>query len=332
MQRLTTALVIVALVVAAGCSSSGSKGAVRPATSATSRASSTVNTTTTTTRAPSVSAQAAPFVLPGVRSGAAAVAQGGDVFLMGGQDAAKSSTNTVWKIDVKDGTVAPDGTLMKALHDAGAAVLRNTIFVMGGGAGSQYDTVQRVTPGGAAMSVGVLPGPRSDVSVAAAGDSAYVVGGYDGAKDLGDVLVTTDGTTYRSLAELAVPVRYGAVGVVGRTLWVVGGLRGNNDVRAVQRIDLDSGTVSEAAALPFTLAHATGFVVNGVLYVAGGRQNSQPSDQLYKLDPSTGALVAVTKLPYAVLDAAAATVGPATYLLGGRRDANINQVAVITVQ
>ena len=70
-------------------------------------------------------------------------------------------------------------------------------------------------------------------------------GGYDGANIVGDVLTTTDGTSFTKVGVLPVPVRYPAIAVLGHAIYLFGGVASTKgtDTAAIQRLDTATGKV-----------------------------------------------------------------------------------------
>ena len=100
----------------------------------------------------------------------------GSLALLGGIDAAQSSTDAVTVIT--DGRARAAGTLPGAQHDAQAARLGAQVYVFGGGEFTEYDHILRYDPvSGQITPAGTLRTPASDVAVAAIGNIAYIVGG-----------------------------------------------------------------------------------------------------------------------------------------------------------
>jgi hypothetical protein len=105
--------------------------------------------------------------------------------------------------------------------------------VFGGGEQASVATVQQVagpapraraaTTPGSPMVTGRLPRPRSDLTAVTQGGTTYLLGGYDGTTYDATVLATPDGRRFAVAARLPVPVRYPAVAVLGRQIWVFGG-------------------------------------------------------------------------------------------------------------
>ena len=72
--------------------------------------------------------------------------------------------------------------------------------------------------------VGSLPVAQSDVAVTAIGNTAYVVGGYDGVNWLDTILAYRPGDTVpKTAATLPVGLRYAAVAAVDGRVLIAGG-------------------------------------------------------------------------------------------------------------
>ena len=164
---------------------------------------------------------------------------------------------------------------------------------------------------------GHLPQPRSDLAVAADATTAYVVGGYTGSAELPDVLATTDGASFRVVAQLAQTVRYPAAVVVGSDLWVFGGEHQGVATDDIQRIDLTTGVASIAGHLPGPLAHAAATVLDGTVLVVGGTDGQTHQSTIYRFDPATVAAAPVGALPVPTSDMAVAVLDDGAYVVGG---------------
>ncbi|MBV9410446.1 MAG: hypothetical protein JO148_02520 [Acidimicrobiia bacterium] len=313
MRRLFVAVVVAATVGA--CSSSGG-------TSHTSAGSSPSSSTATTTSRPtSVHATLAPWSLPAPLTRPAVAITSDRVFLLGGLTAADVSTARVVTVDTATGHSSLAGSLAEAVHDAAAATVGGVPTVFGGGSARTIDIVQGFTaPTGHV--VGHLPRARSDLSSAVIGDTAYVVGGFDGSALTPDVLATTDAVHFRTVGRLNQGVRYAAVAAVGHNIWVAGGQTGTaegatgSEVDLIQRIDVDTGTATVVGHLPHRLAHAMAFALDGHLYLAGGRTASGPLTDLLAI-ADDGTVTPVGSLPGPRADAGVAVVANTAFLFGG---------------
>ena len=165
------------------------------------------------------------------------------------------------------------------------------------------------------------------------GGTAYLVGGATGTSSAGDVLASTDGHHFRTVARLPVPVRDPAVAALGDQIWVFGGQAATGPVSDIQRITLAAaaqpspgqhgasqpspgqhGTARATVAghLPSPVTGAAAFVLGGTVFIAGG-QVSQPG----RATASTisGQVLSFHPAPARVTGAGGAAVpGP-----GGRR-------------
>jgi hypothetical protein len=270
-----------------------------------------------------VSATLESWRLPAGLTRAAAVVDGGGVVVAGGLGSGAVSTSTVMRLDTRSGAAQRIGTMATAVHDAGGAVLGGHDFVFGGGAATTVATVQRVGTG-AAIRAGTLPRARSDLSVASTPDVAYIVGGFDGHAMDDDVLATTDGTTFHTVAHLPVPVRYAATTFADGAVWVIGGQLGTAESTksggqsdAIQRVDPTSGAATVVGHLPTTLGHASAFTLGGQVFVAGGQAGTTPTATITHIDTATMTVTQVGTLPSARSDTAVAVDGDTAWLIGG---------------
>jgi len=286
----------------------------------------------------SFSATLAPFQLPVAVSRPVVVADGNKLVALGGLTAGDTSSSAILQVDPASGRTSQVGQLAQASHDAGGALLGGRLVVFGGGAASVHDTVQAFTPGTpgtpgtpAAQVVSHLPRPRADLSTTTANGVAYVVGGYDGTSADPAVLATSDARTFRTVAQLPHPVRYGAAAALGPYLWVFGGVsNGGTDnypaTSYIQRIDTRTGQATVAGTLPVSLSHAAAVVVDGTLLVAGGLVGGHASSTIWRLDPATASVVPAGTLPETVSMPGAAAIAGVGYLVGGENSAALRTV------
>ena len=252
------------------------------------------------------------------------VASGKEFTIVGGLDATKFSTASVVTVDPATGTSRGAGTLAEAVHDAAGVRAGARILVFGGGGPSENGTadVQAVPTTGATTVIGTMPAPRSDHVAARVGSTTYLLGGYDGASIVPDVLATTNGTTFTKVGALAVPVRYPALAVVGKAIYLFGGVSNSQagiDTNTVQRLDVATGAIDTVGTLPTSLSHASAVVLGGQVFLLGGYvDNTKLSDQILRFDPETGATTTVGTLPAPVSDGAAVVIAGRGYLVGGQ--------------
>ncbi len=287
----------------------------------------------------------APYQLPSGVAREAVLPDGPDLLLLGGLTQQSKATASILRLNPVTGSTNPAGRLTAATPGAAGAVLNGRDFLFGGGgqptvaAGQQtagqpaaaaVATVQQLgSRGGAATVAGRLPAARSGLAAVTIGGTVYLLGGGTAAGPAGDVLASTDGRHFRTVARLPVPVRDPAVAALGDQIWVFGGQAATGPVGDIQRVTVP-GTSQHAAAratmaghLPHPVTGAAAVTLGGTVFIAGG-QVSQPgrvpatavSGQLLSYHPGAAVTVA-GQLPVPVTGAAAAVTGGTAYLIGG---------------
>jgi len=242
---------------------------------------------------------------------------GNGLLVVGGLTVADSTTGDILRVDLADRTVRPVGRLPVMVHDAGGAVVGGRDILFGGGSTAVTSAVQEVTPGRPSVVIGHLPQPRADLVAISDGHTGFVLGGFDGVKGSATILSTRDGRTFTVVGNLPVPVRYPAVALSGRMIWLFGGEHAGRQVRDVQRIDVRTGRASVVGHLPGPLAHAGAFTLAGEIFVAGGRTGATITDAVQHFDPATGKFRFAGRLPAGRSDFGVAVVAGSAYLVGG---------------
>jgi hypothetical protein len=314
------ALVAGAVLVLAAACSSGRHGAVGTVTTRRGSANPPVHTSPRPA-AISISATQEPWTLPAPVSRPVVLPEGSGFVVFGGLVTGDTSTSRIVQVDPAGGDSRIAGSLAVPVHDSAGAVIDSRSFVFGGGSISTVSLVQAWTAG-SATGVGRLPAARSDLAAATLDGTTYIVGGFDGSAMTPTVLATTDGVSFRPVAQLDIPVRYAAVAGLDNTLWLVGGVTstsegGTTETDAIQKVDLNSGQVTVTGRLPQPMGHATAVILDGQIFVLGGRSGSVPSAAIFRLDAASGALAPAGQLPGAVSDAGSVVVDGVGYLVGG---------------
>ena len=250
-------------------------------------------------------------------SRAVAFAVPGGIIVAGGLDSSQNTVANVVRIDTLHGTTTPAGSLTVPAHDAAGGVIGTQRLVFGGGAQRVSDVVQALRDNGPSVVVGHLPQPRADLAAATIGSTVYLVGGYDGTNATRDVLATSDGTRFRTVAQLPEGVRYPAVVAAGDKIFVFGGELNGNESAAVQEIDVRTGDARLIGRLPSPRTEAAAATLGGSIYLAGGLSGGSASGDVLRFDPKTATFSFDGTLPAPVADSAVATVGATAYLVGG---------------
>jgi outer membrane protein assembly factor BamB len=142
------------------------------------------------------------------------------------------------------------------------------------------------------------------------------------------VLATTNGTSFRTVARLAQPVRYPAVAALDGKLYVFGGEWNNVASKAIQVIDTATGA-EQTSTLPEARTQASAFTLGGAIYLTGGLVGSAPSADILRFDPRTQRFTAMGSLPNPVADAASAVADGVAYLVGGESNAPMSGIVVL---
>lgn len=259
-----------------------------------------------------------------------AVTHEGRIVVAGGLSDQNKTVDSTFELDPQSGQPVERGQLAEGVHDAAGATIGDRTIVFGGGAATVSATVQEVTTKGVGRRLGQLPAPRADLVAASVKGMVVLAAGYDGKKQLADVLTTTDGSTFATSAQLPEPVRYPAVLTHDDKMFLLGGEAGTSDTTAVQVIDPSARTAMVTAHLPEGISHATAIELGGSVYLLGGRINGHVTDAVQQVDLTTGETTEVGRLPVALSDMAVATFGDTAYLLGGENDAG-KPVATVAI-
>ena len=258
----------------------------------------------------------------------------GTLYLVGGLTTGGLSATGVFTLATGTGTLAPAGSLAQAVHDAAGALVAGKITIFGGGNQSVVSAVQQEVPpagtapattgtgagssAGSYSSVGHLPTPRADLAGVSIGSVTYLLGGYDGHTLSADVLMTTDGKTFRTAGQLAQPVRYPAVAALGGQIYLFGGTGASGVAStAVQVFDTATGKGRLIAHLRAPLTGASAGTLGGHIYLAGGDTGGVAKNTVWAFDTGHDRLLKAGELPVATAYASATVAGGKLWLIGG---------------
>ncbi len=277
----------------------------------------------------------APFQLPAGIAGAASLARGGNLMIVGGSTLARPATRSVLALDPVSGRTWAAGELAAPVTGSAGAQLAGRPVVFGGRAADAAPTMQvvpaaRTAPAARSTPLpGAPPTARSGLAAVTVGETVYLLGGCGAGRFPAEVAGTRDGRDFRTVARLPVPACYAAAAAIGSRVWLFGGRTAAGPTDVIQQVDLASGTAHVIGHLPYRLAGAAAFVLNGTIYLAGGTAAaSSPagtrqawagpaSAAVFRYEPSSGQLAVAGHLPVPVAGAAAAVIGETAYLIGG---------------
>lgn len=239
--------------------------------------------------------------------------------IAGGLEESGRTASGVFRLRLGSGRLTESGVLASATHDVAAALEGEKSFLFGGGSTAPARLVQSLTPGGQARQAGTLPQSRADASAVTIGREIYVVGGYDGTRMDRAVLGTSDGRRFRSVADLAVPVRYAAAAALGRDIYVFGGLDGaGKPVNTIQIVDVHSGTSHVVGTMPLAVSGGFAVRLDGVIYVGGGATGGGVSGRIWAWSPDKKKLLSAGRLFVPVAYGGSATLAGRAYVVGGQ--------------
>ncbi|GAC1438180.1 MAG: hypothetical protein NVSMB51_13650 [Solirubrobacteraceae bacterium] len=301
--------VLVVAVLLAGGSGSPQHGKAAPARAARGQR--------TGTRTVTALAYTPGATLPApLQDAAAALLGDGRLTLLGGLDRSGRSTPEVL-VGGRRG-----GALPAKQHDASAALLGGAVYVFGGGDLASYDHILKWDPQTHRLSqAGRLPRRASDNAVVAVGDTAYIVGGYDGRQASADILAWKPGEAVaRVVGHLPLALRYAAVAYAANRIVIAGGTSAAAATDGIFTFTPDSGRVTRLGRLPRPRTHAAAAALGNVVYLLGGRgqaaSGSAVADVL-SIDPASGRVHHAGRLPRPLSDAAALAGGNRILLAGG---------------
>jgi hypothetical protein len=211
--------------------------------------------------------------LPSRRAGAAALAKGATVYLIGGEDEAGTPTDEILRFDVASQQLTTAGHFIEPLAGAGYVQSGGSLLLVGGWTGEKYGTaVLRFTdPAAAATVVARLPEGLRDPAVALVGGKLYVAGGRTAAGPSNAVYVVAPGSgTVSLLGRLPRAVAGAALVEAGGQLYLLGGRGAAGPVGTVVHIDPSTGRIEAAGSMPRPLAGAAAVRLGTATLVIGG--------------------------------------------------------------
>jgi hypothetical protein len=363
-------LVVLIVVVATSGGSgtpgtSGGQGAASPTTSPQPPAQGRV----ASTGIDAVEAGILPWSLPSPVSRASVLpGTGTAIVLAGGADSSGAPVSTISALDMTSGATSPLGTLQTPVGGAAATSVGKQGLLFGGTAAAATATVQAFaspapSTGASATLVGHLPDPRSGASAVTIGHEVYLLGGDDGSRADAQILSTSDGKHFETLASLPVPVGDAGAAAVDGKVYVFGGeADGGKDrgkpVDVVQMFDPATNTATVVGHLPNPAVGAVAAVLDGHLYVAGGSSvvvgaagtatgsvgaaatsassaassaTSATSNQILAFDTATDKALVAGTLPVAVAYPGVEVVGTRAWLVGGESNGSaVSSVEMFT--
>lgn len=266
----------------------------------------------------------------GPRQETAVVALGGEVYVLGGFNAARQIVATVEAYDPARDGWRDVADLPVALHHANAAATNNRIYVTGylvsgfaeSGRTFEYDPATNAWSERTPLPLGRARGASATV---AHDDLLYVIGGIRGLQSVADVdQYDPVLDEWRSLPPLPRTSDHIVAGAIGDFIYVAGGRAGGIEGHT-DRLDVFRPSTLEwtiGPSMPTSRGGHAASVAAGRLYVFGGEGDrfSPPSfvfDETESYDPAANLWRTLVRMPTPRHGTGAATVGDRIYVPGG---------------
>lgn len=169
-----------------------------------------------------------------------------------------------------------------------------------------------------------LPAPREFSVAAASGERLYLIGGVAGAPDgaaSGDVLIYDPAANTWSLGGAAkpTPVGFAAAATIGDRIFVIGGIKADDEPTArAESYETSTGAWESLASMPFPLAGHAAASVDGRVYVFGGYSGVGLNDVTLEYDPAANAWRKRAPMPTPRALSSAAVLGGRIIVAGGQ--------------
>ena len=225
----------------------------------------------------------APLSAP--RQETAVVAYRGEIYVLGGFDAARRIVATVEAFDPSTDRWRTAAPLPVAMHHANAAVVDDRIYVAGFlvGLGFAADGRIFVYDGDADRWTdgGTVPRARGASGVAVIGGTMWLIGGQDGGTTVDQVSSFVPATaTWATMPDLPNPRNHLVAGAIDGQIYIAGGRSGGLRGHTSVTLAFDPARVGDGwrvvAPMPTSRAGLMGAVLDGRLFVFGGEGNPSP--------------------------------------------------------
>ena len=271
----------------------------------------------------------APKLARGKTQETAAVATGGKVYVLGGFDDQAAPLDTVQVFDTHACAWSAGPTLPRAVHHANAAVVGDTIWVVGAMETLSFTPVGHVWSWKPATETAwtqhaAMPGPRGSAITGVIAGKIYLAGGLRGGTAVVDVSAfdPATGTWDTTLAPLPESRDHGCGGAVGGKLYVTGGRRGGIGTTSpvVSEYTPGGGWVAKAP-MPTARGGTACGVIADRIYVVGGEGNPATTSgvfpQVEAYAPATDTWMELAPMPVPRHGMGAAVSDGALWVPGG---------------
>jgi N-acetylneuraminic acid mutarotase len=269
--------------------------------------------------------------LSGVRQEHSVVALAGEIYIVGGYSPISTAVATVEAYNPSTRTWRAVRDFPQVLNHANAAVVGNTLYVLGFYIGSsQSNTSGQVyaydpTANEWTERTGMPEGTeRASACVAALDEKIYVFGGARGATVADASVYDTSADSWQALPALPEPREHCAAGAIGGVVYIAAGRAGAITGFGTWTFAFDPATnmYSEKAQIPTLRGGVAGAVLADRLFIFGGEGNSAAGTdgvfgEVEAYDPVSDSWQEFTPLQIPRHGYGAATLDGRIYLPGG---------------
>lgn len=217
------------------------------------------------------------------RSRHAAALLNGEIFVIGGEDSQGQALPATDAYDLRFNSWRSLAPLPEPLANLAAAALGSRVYVAGGSAPSTgaepafaiSDRVYALDPSqGAWQEIGVLPSPLAGAAMVAAGDSLYVLGGWDGSAMHDEVWRTQPGEDgplrWELVTRLNTPSAFLGAAAGANKLYAIGGYDGQRALAEAAAFDLATGEWERLPAMSTARSGLTAVYDGMAVFALGG--------------------------------------------------------------
>lgn len=272
----------------------------------------------------------APDLPLGPTQETAVVTTGGKIYVLGGFDASGTVLAAVQVFDTASCTWSMGPALPKPVHHANAAVVDGTIYVVGAMETINFTAIPDVWAWNPITDAAWMPrmampaGTQRGSAVTGVIDrKIYVAGGLRGGAVNEVSIYDPDANAWTDAPALPVARDHGCGGVIGGTLYVVGGRQTTitSQSGSMYALSPSAGGWIERAAMPTARGGtACGFSGNLIVVVGGEGNPDSPSGvfpQVERFNASSGEWVSLAMMPTPRHGMGAAVFGDKLYVPGG---------------
>lgn len=259
--------------------------------------------------------------LPTARQEIAHAVLEGKIYVPGGIDVLRNSSNLVEVFDPATNFWNTAAPMPIQLHHTGAAAVNGKLYILGGYVGSSFSattSVYEYDPGANSWAAKQsMSQPRGAHAAVAFQEKIYVFGGIIGSRPSGSAEVFDPAeNTWQSLAGMPTAREHVAAATIDSLIYVVGGRNGINNNNRLEAYSPASNRWFELSPMPTARSGLAAAAVRGRLYVFGG-EIPGVFQEVEEYDPDIEKWQQVNPMPTPRHGIGAAVVADSIFIIGG---------------